>query len=86
MVHIMILYRQLLEASGKLLLTDKMMVKLKAEGHRVLIYSQFKMMLDILEDWLVLKVRSLFLLSIINFLVALRSKIFDGMHVTLWMA
>lgn len=62
-----ILHRQLLEASGKLLLTDKMMVKLKAEGHRVLIYSQFKMMLDILEDWLVLKV--CFLTS--NFLFSL---------------
>lgn len=48
-------YRQLLEASGKLLLMDKMMVKLKAEGHRVLIYSQFKIMLDIIEDWLSLK-------------------------------
>lgn len=48
-------YRQLLEASGKLLLMDKMMVKLKADGHRVLIYSQFKNMLDILEDWLTFK-------------------------------
>jgi SNF2 family DNA or RNA helicase len=44
--------RQLLEASGKLLLLDKMMVKLKADGHRVLIYSQFTRMLDILEDWI----------------------------------
>lgn len=49
-------YRQLLENSGKLLLLDKMMAKLKAQGHRVLIYSQFTRMLDILEDWLVIKV------------------------------
>eukprot|EP00250_Pteridium_aquilinum_P017954 c23861_g1_i1 orf=626-5110(-) len=48
-------YRQLLEASGKLVLMDKMMVKLKEQGHRVLIYSQFKIMLDIIEDWLALK-------------------------------
>lgn len=48
-------YRQLLEASGKLVLMDKIMVKLKEEGHRVLIYSQFKIMLDIIEDWLALK-------------------------------
>jgi chromodomain-helicase-DNA-binding protein 4 len=41
-----------LEVSGKLLLLDKMMVKLKADGHRVLIYSQFTRMLDILEDWI----------------------------------
>lgn len=26
--------------------------KLRATGHRVLIYSQFTMVLDILEDWL----------------------------------
>jgi len=45
-------YRQLLEASGKLYLLDKMMVKLKDQGHRVLIYSQFQHMLDILEDYL----------------------------------
>lgn len=50
------MYRQLLENSGKLLLLDKMMAKLKAQGHRVLIYSQFTRMLDILEDWLVIKV------------------------------
>ncbi|KAK1275276.1 CHD3-type chromatin-remodeling factor PICKLE [Acorus gramineus] len=44
--------RQLLEASGKMQLLDKMMVKLKEEGHRVLIYSQFQHMLDLLEDYL----------------------------------
>jgi chromodomain-helicase-DNA-binding protein 4 len=52
----LVVYRQLLENSGKLLLLDKMMAKLKAQGHRVLIYSQFTRMLDILEDWLVIKV------------------------------
>jgi SNF2 family DNA or RNA helicase len=50
--------RQLLENSGKLLLLDKMMAKLNAQGHRVLIYSQFTRMLDILEDWLHLKVQN----------------------------
>lgn len=42
----------MLQASGKLLLLDKMMERLKAQGHRVLIYSQFTKMLDVLEDWL----------------------------------
>ncbi|KAF7830339.1 CHD3-type chromatin-remodeling factor PICKLE isoform X1 [Senna tora] len=42
---------QLLESSGKLQLLDKMMVKLKEQGHRVLIYSQFQRMLDLLEDY-----------------------------------
>ena len=32
------------------------MVKLKEQGHRVLIYSQFQHMLDILEDYLTYKV------------------------------
>ncbi|KAG8375831.1 hypothetical protein BUALT_Bualt10G0141200 [Buddleja alternifolia] len=43
--------KQLLETSGKLQLLDKMMVKLKEQGHRVLIYSQFQHMLDLLEDY-----------------------------------
>ncbi|XP_065848676.1 CHD3-type chromatin-remodeling factor PICKLE-like [Euphorbia lathyris] len=44
-------YKQLVEASGKLQLLDKMMVKLKEQGHRVLIYTQFQHMLDLLEDY-----------------------------------
>ncbi|KAK4600631.1 hypothetical protein RGQ29_010329 [Quercus rubra] len=44
-------FKQLLESSGKLRLLDKMMVKLKEQGHRVLIYSQFQHMLDLLEDY-----------------------------------
>lgn len=43
--------RQLLESSGKLNLLDKLMLKLKEQGHRVLIYSQFQHMLDLLEDY-----------------------------------
>lgn len=37
-------------------LLDKMMVKLKEQGHRVLIYSQFQHMLDLLEDYMSYKV------------------------------
>ncbi|PIA60920.1 hypothetical protein AQUCO_00300438v1 [Aquilegia coerulea] len=44
-------YRQLLDSSGKLQLLDKLMVKLKEQGHRVLIYTQFQHMLDLLEDY-----------------------------------
>jgi chromodomain-helicase-DNA-binding protein 4 len=47
--------RQLLMVSGKMVLLEKMMSKLKLQGHRVLIYSQFTRMLDILEDWLHVK-------------------------------
>ncbi|XXG40563.1 hypothetical protein AAC387_Pa01g1247 [Persea americana] len=45
-------YRHLLDSSGKLHLLDKLMVKLKEQGHRVLIYTQFQHMLDLLEDYL----------------------------------
>ncbi|XAR71032.1 DNA helicase [Bertholletia excelsa] len=44
-------YKLLLESCGKLQLLDKMMVRLKEQGHRVLIYSQFQHMLDLLEDY-----------------------------------
>ncbi|XP_047328868.1 CHD3-type chromatin-remodeling factor PICKLE-like isoform X2 [Impatiens glandulifera] len=43
--------KQLLESSKKLQLLDKFMLKLKEQGHRVLIYSQFQHMLDLLEDY-----------------------------------
>ncbi|GBG32718.1 Chromodomain-helicase-DNA-binding protein, putative [Hondaea fermentalgiana] len=44
--------RLLVEASGKLVLLDKLLPKLKAGDHRVLIFSQMTRMLDILEDYL----------------------------------
>ncbi|KAI1473972.1 PHD/FYVE-zinc-finger like domain-containing protein [Daldinia eschscholtzii] len=44
--------RNLIEASPKFMLLEKMLPKLKAEGHRVLIFSQFIRCLDILEDFL----------------------------------
>ena len=42
----------MVETSGKLALLDSMFPKLMAGGHRMLVYSQFTSMLDILEDWL----------------------------------
>ncbi|KAI6170672.1 hypothetical protein M3Y97_01127400 [Aphelenchoides bicaudatus] len=40
----------LIKASGKFVLLQKMLLKLKKGGHRVLIFSQMTKMLDILED------------------------------------
>ena len=45
----------LAKSSGKLVLLDKLLPKLKEGGHRILIFSQFKIMLDIIEDYLALK-------------------------------
>ncbi|KAJ4940377.1 hypothetical protein JOQ06_026684 [Pogonophryne albipinna] len=43
---------QLVKSSGKVTLLQKMLRKLKDEGHRVLIFSQMTKMLDLLEDFL----------------------------------
>ncbi|KAG9251233.1 PHD/FYVE-zinc-finger like domain-containing protein [Emericellopsis atlantica] len=48
-----VLHRNLVEASAKLILLQIMLPKLKERGHRVLIFSQFLQQLDIVEDFLV---------------------------------
>ncbi|XP_052741588.1 SWI/SNF-related matrix-associated actin-dependent regulator of chromatin subfamily A containing DEAD/H box 1 homolog [Bicyclus anynana] len=45
----------LIEDSGKFSKLDEMLPKLKEEGHRVLIFSQFTMMLDIFEPYMQLR-------------------------------
>lgn len=45
-------HRNLVEASSKLKLLEIMLPKLQERGHRVLIFSQFLDMLDIVEDFL----------------------------------
>ena len=42
----------MVSCSGKMVLLDKLLPRLKADGHRLLIFSQFKMMLGLLEDLL----------------------------------
>ena len=42
---------RLVQCCGKMVLLDKLLPKLKAEGHRVLIFSQMVRMLDILQDY-----------------------------------
>lgn len=45
----------LVTSSGKLILLDKLLPLLQEGGHRVLVFSQFKIMLDILQDYLALR-------------------------------
>ena len=45
----------LIKGSGKLFLLDKLLVRLKETGHRVLIFSQMVRMLDILAEYLKLR-------------------------------
>ena len=42
----------IVDASGKLEVLDRLLAKLKARGHRVCLFSQFNMMLDVLEDYM----------------------------------
>ena len=47
--------RGLIMHSGKMVLLDKLLARLKADNHRVLIFSQMVHMLDILSDYLSLR-------------------------------
>ena len=51
-------YKQLdamIRSSGKMILIDKLLPKLKSDGHRILIFSQMTNLLDILSDYLNMK-------------------------------
>ena len=45
-------FNALVESSGKLVLIDKLLPKLREEGHKVLIFSQMVRVLNILEEYL----------------------------------
>ncbi|PVH98766.1 chromo domain-containing protein 1 [Periconia macrospinosa] len=47
--------KALITTSGKMMLLDRLLSKLKADGHRVLIFSQMVHMLDILTDYMKLR-------------------------------
>ncbi|XP_017879954.1 lymphoid-specific helicase-like [Ceratina calcarata] len=46
---------QLVKASGKLLVLDTLLAKLKQRGHKVLLYSTWTQILDMIEDYLSLR-------------------------------
>ena len=45
----------LVDACGKLKVLDKLLARLKERNHRVLVFSQMTRMLDVLEDFLVMR-------------------------------
>ena len=45
----------IVQASGKLEVLDRLLAKLKANGHRVVLFSQWNRVLDIIEDYLTLR-------------------------------
>ncbi|KAJ1912570.1 putative DNA helicase ino80 [Tieghemiomyces parasiticus] len=44
---------KLIAYSGKMMLLDRLLAKLKSEGHRVLVYFQMTKMLDLMEEYLI---------------------------------
>ncbi|XP_076183437.1 SWI/SNF-related, matrix-associated actin-dependent regulator of chromatin, subfamily a, containing DEAD/H box 1 isoform X2 [Ptiloglossa arizonensis] len=49
------LQQELIPEAGKLKILDDLLPKLQEDGHRVLIFSQFTMVLDILEEYLTIR-------------------------------
>ncbi|XP_076654676.1 SWI/SNF-related, matrix-associated actin-dependent regulator of chromatin, subfamily a, containing DEAD/H box 1 [Halictus rubicundus] len=49
------LSQELIPGAGKLKVLDELLPKLKEDGHRVLIFSQFTMVLDIIEEYLTIR-------------------------------
>jgi len=47
--------QDLLKSSGKMILLDKLLIRLKRDGHRVLIFSQMVQMLDVIQDYLLMR-------------------------------
>ena len=43
--------KHIVDNSGKMIVLDKLLTKLQAQGDRVLVFSQFTSQLDILEDY-----------------------------------
>ena len=44
--------RMLIASSGKLVLIDKLLPRLKEGGHRILLFSQMKMVLNLVQRYL----------------------------------
>jgi chromodomain-helicase-DNA-binding protein 7 len=49
------LMQGLVPSSGKMVLIDKLLPKLRREGHKVLVFSQMVKMLDLLHEYCVVK-------------------------------
>lgn len=50
-----VINEDLIQKSGKLLVLDALLPRLKKEGHKVLLFSTFRIMLDLLEDYVIMR-------------------------------
>jgi SWI/SNF-related matrix-associated actin-dependent regulator of chromatin subfamily A member 5 len=46
---------EIVTASGKMVMLDKLLARLQAKGHRVVLFSQFTQTLDVINDYLELR-------------------------------
>ncbi|KAG1680939.1 hypothetical protein FOA52_009898 [Chlamydomonas sp. UWO 241] len=46
---------EIVEGSGKMQVLDRLLIKLQERGHRVVLFSQFNIMLDVIEDYLIMR-------------------------------
>lgn len=53
--NIDVYHNAIIQSSGKMVLVDKLLPRLKQNGHRVLIFSQMVRLLDIIEDYLIFR-------------------------------
>lgn len=63
----------MIQAAGKLVLIDKLLPKLLAGGHKVLVFSQMVRCLDILEDYLIQRRSLRFFISLLDIKISLES-------------
>ena len=51
-IHVSDYMAKMIQSSGKMILLEKLIIKMRSEGNKILIFSQFTMMLDLLEEWI----------------------------------
>jgi chromodomain-helicase-DNA-binding protein 7 len=51
-IHVSDYMLKMIQSSGKMILLEKLIIKMRSEGNKILIFSQFTMMLDLLEEWI----------------------------------
>lgn len=49
------IFKTMLEGSGKMVLLDKFIDKYKSDNHKMLVFSQFKGMIEVIKEYLIIK-------------------------------
>jgi len=49
------IFKTMLDGSGKMVLLDKFIDKYKSDNHKMLVFSQFKGMIEVIKEYLIIK-------------------------------